>query len=181
MKPYGIAIATNLFVSFYDLGIVREYTAAGATVRTMGEPAVDPLIPTAGELSYAFGVAVDDKVYVTDAGNNYVSLFTLAGAYSSRFQLTGATAQGRGIALSDAYGSVSFDVGQSIDIVCIGRVTGYSGMTPGAAVYGSVNAGRMDQTAPALQDDYPVAIGWAESATTIFVFPQIAVPTVNPS
>jgi len=92
-----------------------------------------------------------------------------------------ASSQGRGVALCDAYGSVSFAVGLGFDIVCVGRITGFSGMTTGAAVYGSVSAGAMDQSAPALEDDYPVAMGWAESAATIFVFPQITVPTVNPS
>jgi len=92
-----------------------------------------------------------------------------------------ASAQGRGIALSDAFGSVSFAAGQSIDIVCVGRITGFASMTPGGAVFGSVNAGKMDQAAPASAGDFKVAIGWAESASTIFVFPQITVPVVNPS
>lgn len=92
-----------------------------------------------------------------------------------------ASSQGRGIALSDGYGSVSFAVGQTIDIVCIGRVTGFSGMTPGGAVYGSLTAGALDQTAPPNSGDFIFALGWAESATTLFVYPQITVPTVNAS
>ncbi len=92
-----------------------------------------------------------------------------------------ASSQGRGVALSDGRGSVSFAVGQVIDIVTLGRITGFASMTPGGAVFGSVTAGAMDQTAPALEDDYPFAMGWAESATTIYVQPQITVPTVNPS
>lgn len=91
-----------------------------------------------------------------------------------------ASSQGRGVALSDAWGSVSFAVGQAIDIVILGRVGGFASMTPGGAVFGSVSAGSGDQTPATLGDDYNFAMGWAESATVLFVQPQITVPTINP-
>jgi hypothetical protein len=92
-----------------------------------------------------------------------------------------ASGQARGILLSLPNGSVSGAIGDAGDIVTEGRITGYSGMTPGAAVFVSVNAGKLDQTPPAAEDDYVFAIGWAESATTIYVHPEISVPTANPS
>lgn len=90
-----------------------------------------------------------------------------------------ASAQARGIVVSDGFGSTSFASGSAVDIVVHGPVAGYASMTIGGAVFNSVTAGDVDQTAPALSGDYPFAIGWAESASVIFVQPQSHVPTVN--
>ncbi|HSW63419.1 MAG TPA: hypothetical protein VLH56_08925 [Dissulfurispiraceae bacterium] len=91
-----------------------------------------------------------------------------------------AAAQGRGVVISDSVGSVAFAAGSRVDIVTYGPVTGFTGMTPGGAVFNSVNAGVMDQVAPALQGDFPYVMGYAESAVTIFVNPQVTIPVVNP-
>lgn len=53
-------------------------------------------------------------------------------------------------------------------------------MTVPGRVYVSTTAGKMDQTAPAAQGDYPFQLGRADSATVIFVDPQYLTPTVNP-
>ena len=90
-----------------------------------------------------------------------------------------ASAQGRGVVVSDGVGSVSFASGVVVDIVTYGPVAGFASMTPGGAVFNSVTAGDLDQSAPALSGDYPFAAGWAESASVLFVNPQITVPTVN--
>lgn len=88
-----------------------------------------------------------------------------------------ATAKGRGVVVSDQYGSVSFAAGQTVDIVTRGKVTGFSGLTPGGNVYVSAaTAGKMDQTAPSTTGNLPFVMGWAESADTIFVDPQSADP-----
>jgi hypothetical protein len=92
-----------------------------------------------------------------------------------------ASGQARGILLSLPNGSVSGAIGDACDIVTEGRITGYASMTPGAAVFVSTTAGKLDQTAPADSAEYVFAIGWAESAVTIYVHPQITVPTVNAS
>lgn len=92
-----------------------------------------------------------------------------------------ASGQARGILAALPNGSVSSVVGDVGDIVTEGRVTGYASMTPGGAVFVSTTVGRLDQTASVTEDDYVFAIGWAESATTIYVHPQITVPTANPS
>jgi hypothetical protein len=92
-----------------------------------------------------------------------------------------ASGQARGILASLPNGSVSGSIGDACDIVTEGRITGYASMTPGAAVFVSVTAGSLDQTAPTAQDDYVFAIGWADSASTIYVHPQITVPSPNPS
>lgn len=90
-----------------------------------------------------------------------------------------ASAQGRGVVVADDSGSTSFASGAVVDIVVFGPVAGYTGMTVGGAVFNSVTAGDLDQTAPALAGDFPFAAGWAESATVLFVQPQISVPVVN--
>lgn len=88
-----------------------------------------------------------------------------------------AAGQIRGILLSLPNGSLLSAVGDMGDIVTEGRITGYAGMTPGAAVFGSVTAGALDQTAPVAGGDFPFAVGWAESASTIYVHPEISVPS----
>lgn len=92
-----------------------------------------------------------------------------------------ASGMARGIALSDNFGSTSFASGTVIDIVIFGRVGGYASMTPGGNVFVSLDAGRLDQTAPPNSGDFIFAVGWAESASVIFVQPQITVPTANAS
>lgn len=92
-----------------------------------------------------------------------------------------ASGQARGILLSLPNGATSGAVGDRCDIVCIGRISGFASMTPGAAIFVSLNAGAMTHTAPPDSADYPFAIGWAESASVIFVHPQITVPTANAS
>jgi len=90
-----------------------------------------------------------------------------------------ASSQARGIAVSGEDGASSMSDGDTIDIVTHGPVTGFASMTPGGAVFVSTTAGAMDQTAPAAAGDYPFAVGWAESAATIYVDPQTHVPTAN--
>lgn len=87
----------------------------------------------------------------------------------------------RGLALSDGYGSVSFAIGTVIDIVVFGRVAGFSGMTPGANVYVSLDAGELTHTAPPDSGDFIVAAGWSSASDVLFVNPQITVPTANAS
>lgn len=87
-----------------------------------------------------------------------------------------AEASAIAIGICVAVGSAGATVaaaGDRVDVCVFGPVTGYAGLTPGALVWASVTAGSMDQTAPAgSSGDYPFVIGYAESATTIFVLPQ---------
>jgi len=63
-------------------------------------------------------------------------------------------------------GGVAGDV---IDIVTIGPIQCLSGATPGALVYGSDTAGAYDTAAGTKS----LVIGYVESATVLFVLPQI--------
>lgn len=87
-----------------------------------------------------------------------------------------ASAEAIGIALSDGFGSTSFAAGNRIDVVTHGPVGGFSGMTPGLPVYVSPTAGALDQTASATTGDFNFIIGYAESATVLFVQPSLVVP-----
>ena len=90
-----------------------------------------------------------------------------------------ASSQVRGIAVTGPEGDTSIASGDRCDVVLFGPVAGFSSMTIGAAVYNSVTAGRVDQTAPATAGDYSFVVGWAESASILFVHPQTAVPSAN--
>jgi hypothetical protein len=85
--------------------------------------------------------------------------------------------QCRGVALSDGFGSTSFAAGTRIDYVTYGPLSGFAGMTPGLPVYVSVTAGAYSHTASATTGDFNYIIGYAEDATTLFVNPQVVVPT----
>lgn len=92
-----------------------------------------------------------------------------------------ASAQGRGIVVGvGVAGSTSAITGQAVDVVTHGPVAlGTSGLTDGAVVYISTTAGKLDQTAPAANGDYPFVIGWAESDGVLYVQPQVTVPVAN--
>lgn len=92
-----------------------------------------------------------------------------------------ASGQVRGILASLPNGATTAAVGNACDIVTEGLVDGFSGMTPGGAVFCSTVAGALDQTAPPGVGDFVFAIGWANTATQIYVSPQITVPTATPS
>ena len=85
--------------------------------------------------------------------------------------------QAVGIAVSDGSGATSFAAGTVIDVVVHGAVTGFASMTPGGVVYVDTGAGDLDQTASATTGDFNYIIGRAISAATIFVQPQMTIPT----
>ena len=90
-----------------------------------------------------------------------------------------AASQARGLVVADSTGATSFAAGPRVDVVVYGPVTGFSGMTPGDAIFVSVTPGKGDHTAPAAAGDYPFACGYAESDVTVFVSPQAQEPVVN--
>ena len=77
-----------------------------------------------------------------------------------------ATALARGIMVSPEDAAS----GDTIDICVFGPVEGYSAMTPGALHYISPNTGEIATTAGTKS----MIIGWAETATILFVSPSMA-------
>lgn len=110
-------------------------------------------------------VAPGDWVYLD--GNN---------GWKPAIGTSAAAAHARGMVVSDGFGSTSFAAGQVVDIVTRGKVSGFSGMTPGGAVYVSPDtAGRGDQSAPTI-GEYLCYGGYAVEAGVIYVNPQIQIP-----
>jgi hypothetical protein len=94
---------------------------------------------------------------------------------------TQAVVQARGIVVAvGIFGATAANTDDMVDIVVDGPVTGFSGMTPGGAVYVGTTAGKLDQTAPATTGQYKYVAGYAEDDTTIFVQGQMQVPAANP-
>ena len=87
------------------------------------------------------------------------------------------TAQARGLVISNGNGSTGFVAGERVDVVTAGPVSGFSGLTPGAAVWVSKdNAGGVTQTVPTGAGNTVFALGYAESAEVVYVQPQSGVP-----
>lgn len=100
---------------------------------------------------------------------------------------TKGPSRGKGIAVADRDGSTSFSSGDAIDVVLHGPVTGYSSMSEGEPVYvdgdgTGAGPGSMVQTAPDTDvtgtgTAFQYIVGYAESATTIYVNPQATEPS----
>ena len=91
------------------------------------------------------------------------------------------TADGFCVLLGSGVLGTSYPSGAKVDAVFFGLMTWGAGMTPGGRVYVSVTPGKGDQTAPVAQDDVPFIIGWAFSATELFVHPQTALGVAIPA
>jgi hypothetical protein len=90
--------------------------------------------------------------------------------------LSEAGARTIGIVVGSKDGETAIVSGDRCSVVVFGPVGGYASMTPGEPVYNSKTAGRLDQTAPT-SGAYPQAVGRADSATVIFVNPDVADPS----
>ena len=82
-----------------------------------------------------------------------------------------ASARAIGIAVAGPDGKVSFAAGDRLDVVVHGPVTGFSSLTPGGLMYTSTTAGSLADAAATAADDYIWVIGYAESASEVFVAP----------
>jgi len=87
-----------------------------------------------------------------------------------------AAARAMGIVVQSKDGETSVTSGDRCSVCVFGPVGGYSGMTPGEPVYNSATVGRLDQTSPT-GGVYVQAFGRADSATVIYVNPDVADPS----
>ena len=89
-----------------------------------------------------------------------------------------AAAHARGLVIADGFGSVTCQSGQTVDIVVKGRVSGFTGLTPGLPVYVSPDtAGAGDQAAPTT-GEFTCLGGYAWNVESIMVNPQVQIPAV---
>lgn len=71
-----------------------------------------------------------------------------------------------------AYGKLSAAADEAVDVLLYGPLEGFSSLTPGAQFFASVTPGEIEDTAPAgASGDFRWIIGWAMSATSLFVDP----------
>lgn len=78
-----------------------------------------------------------------------------------------------GIAVQSYDGETSIAAGDPVSVCVFGPVAGFSGMTPGANHYVSDTAGAVDDAA----GTYDRIVGYAESATVLFVNPEMNDPS----
>ena len=79
-----------------------------------------------------------------------------------------ASARAIGIAVASYDGETSVNSGDPVTVCVFGPVSGFSGMTPGANHYVSDEAGNVADSAGTCSR----IIGYAESATVLFVHPE---------
>jgi len=103
-------------------------------------------------------LAAGDAVYMADDGDVEEADASAAG-----------TAYTIGIVVSGPDGKTSFVAGERLDVVTWGRVTGFSGATPGDVLYQSDTAGALADAAGTTEHK----VGRARSATVVFVCPAI--------
>ena len=86
-----------------------------------------------------------------------------------------AASRGMGIVVSGKDVETAVNSGDRCSVCVHGHVGGFASMTPGEPVYVSATVGRIDQTQPT--SAYRQALGRAESATVLFVNPDVADPS----
>lgn len=122
-------------------------------------------------------VTVGDVVYIDSTG----------GAQKATASGVVAQAEARGMVVSvqpvsGTLGQTTGVSGDKADVVMMGPVefSPTLPLTPGLPLYVSaVTPGRMDQTKPATVGWFPSIVGFAESASRVFVNPQVVVVASN--
>ena len=133
-------------------------SVTSASVRTL-EGAIVRNYQAGAALTLGYGVYLDSSGYVQHADAN-------AGETEAR---------GMGIVVASKDGETSITSGDRCSVCVFGPVGGYASMTPGEPVYVSATVGRLDQTIPT-GGAYQRSIGRADSATVIFVNPDVEDP-----
>jgi hypothetical protein len=92
-----------------------------------------------------------------------------------------ATVKGIGVcvAVGDTAGATAAAAGDAVSMVTFGPVGGFSSLTPGATQFISETAGAITETEPSGAGTWSHIIGYAMSATVLFVQPGTSAPTSN--
>ena len=88
---------------------------------------------------------------------------------------TEAVSRAVGILVATDDGEATAGSGDRGTVVLLGPVGGFTGMTPGAPVFLSENAGRLTHTAPS-SPSKSRSIGFALDANTVFVNAEVTTP-----
>lgn len=115
-------------------------------------------------------VNMGDPVYIDSSG--YVQ--------QADANVSAALVAARGVVVQvSREGETAAVSGDAVDVCLFGPVGGYSGLTPNAQQFVSSTAGGLTETAPTGAGTWTWAIGYAESATILFVEPGLQAPVSN--
>lgn len=138
---------------------MASITVTSAQVRPL-EGAIVRNYQAGAAVTVGYAVYLDSSGYVQHADAN----------------VTEATARAMGIVVASKDGETAVVSGDRCSVCVFGPVSGFASMTPGEPVYNSSTVGRLDQTAPT-GGVYVQAVGRADSASIIFVNPDVADPS----
>lgn len=79
------------------------------------------------------------------------------------------------VAVQGIIGETTAAAGQAIEVCTYGPVSGFSGLTPGARLFVSENAGGLTETAPSGAGTWTRTVASNRSSAVIFIDPQVAV------
>jgi hypothetical protein len=115
-------------------------------------------------------VAMGDAVYINSSGQ-----WVEADA-----NVSAVVANARGIVVAvNEPAETTAASGDAIEVCVFGPVGGFSALTPAARQFLGNTAGELVETAPTGAGTWTTPVGYAESATILFVNPGIAAPVSN--
>ncbi|HSN77863.1 MAG TPA: hypothetical protein VL334_22535 [Anaerolineae bacterium] len=135
--------------------MANEVTVTTTDVRPLGGAIVRRAVASAT-------LALGDVVYISSYSGNLPVVTKAAGGAV-------ATANPFGIVVAGAAANTAIAAGEAVDVVTLGPVTGYSGMTSGNTIWVSDTAGRLS-TAVGTKSG---VVGLAETPETVYVRPSL--------
>lgn len=137
--------------------MANEVAVTTADVRPLGGAIIRRAVASAT-------LALGDVVYVSSySGDRPVVTKTAGGAV--------ATANPYGIVVAGAAANTTIAAGEAVDVVVLGPVTGYSGMTSGNTIWVSNTDGRLSTVVGTKSG----IVGLAETPETVYVRPSLHV------
>lgn len=151
-------VATNTSGVLDDTIINAATTGANKTVKTRGDGTIDPtILPT--------GVGPDTASIVASealAANDLVNVWNDAG--TPKVRKADATTEGKE---ADGFVLASVVLSGNATVYFEGRITGLSGLTPGATQFLATSAGLRTETVPSAAGNVVQVVGKAISATAM--------------
>ena len=135
--------------------MANEVTVTTTDVRPLGGAIVRRAVASAT-------LALGDVVYISSYSGNLPVVTKAAGGAV-------ATANPFGIVVAGAAANTAIAAGEAVDVVTLGPVTGYTGMTSGNTIWVSDTAGRLS-TAVGTKSG---VVGLAETPETVYVRPSL--------
>lgn len=137
--------------------MANEVTVTTGDVRPLGGAIIRRAVASAT-------LALGDAVYISSYSGNLPVVTKVAGGAV-------ATANPFGIVVAGAAANTTIAAGEAVDVVTLGPVTGYSGMTAGNTIWVSDTAGRLSTVVGTKSG----VVGVAETPETVYVRPSLHV------